>query len=225
MRVEKFVSDAGCGRADVYLAEKLEEFTRSAVKKLFDGGAVEINGKKAKSSQEIKEGDEITVMVPDPVECEAKPEAIPLDIIYEDSDLAVINKPQGMVVHAGAGNTEGTLVNALLYSLDSLSAINGVIRPGIVHRIDKDTSGLLVVAKNDKAHLELSRQISEKSCKRTYLALLDGNLKEESGKVATYIGRSDADRKKMAIVPEGKGRYAETDWEVVERFGDYTLCR
>ncbi|MCD8205253.1 MAG: RluA family pseudouridine synthase [Clostridia bacterium] len=225
MRVEKFVPDENFRRVDSYLSSMLVDVTRSAIKKIADEGGVEINGKKVRASEEVRAGDEVTITIPDPVAAEAKPENIPIDIIYEDDDFAVINKPQGMVVHAGAGNTEGTLVNALLYNLDSLSGINGVIRPGIVHRIDKDTSGLLIVAKNDKAHIELSRQISEKSCKRTYLALLDGNLKEESGKVETYIGRSDGDRKKMAVVPEGKGRYAETDWEVVERFGDYTLCR
>ena len=136
-----------------------------------------------------------------------------------------MNKPQGMTVHLGNGNIDGTLVNALLYKLDKLSGINGVIRPGIVHRIDKDTSGLLVVAKNDKAHLCLSKQISEKTCKRTYLALLEGNLKDDSGTVTTYIGRSPQDRVKMAVVPPEKGKLAITDYRVEKRYSGYTLCR
>lgn len=136
-----------------------------------------------------------------------------------------MNKPQGMTVHLGNGNIDGTLVNALLYKLDKLSGINGVIRPGIVHRIDKDTSGLLVVAKNDKAHLCLSKQISEKTCKRTYLALLEGNLKDDSGTVTTYIGRSPQDRVKMAVVPPEKGKLAITDYRVEKRYSGYTLFR
>ncbi|MDE6105419.1 MAG: RluA family pseudouridine synthase, partial [Clostridia bacterium] len=154
-----------------------------------------------------------------------KPENIPIEIIYEDGDFAVVNKPQGMTVHMGNGNTEGTLVNALLYKLDALSGINGVIRPGIVHRIDKDTSGLLVVAKNDKAHLSLANQIAEKTCRRTYLALLEGNLKTDSGTVTTYIGRSPTDRVKMAVVPPDKGKLAITDYTVIKRYEGYTLCR
>ncbi|MDE5547862.1 MAG: RluA family pseudouridine synthase, partial [Clostridia bacterium] len=150
---------------------------------------------------------------------------IPIDIIYEDEDVAVVNKPQGMTVHAGAGNYEGTLVNALLFRLDSLSGINGELRPGIVHRIDKDTSGLLVVAKNDTAHLSLSKQIEEKSCKREYLALLEGVLAQEKGQVATDIGRDPKDRLRMAVVPAGTGRRAVTDYTVERRFRDHTLVR
>ncbi|MDE6441436.1 MAG: RluA family pseudouridine synthase [Clostridia bacterium] len=212
-------------RADVFVCEKLENKTRSAIKKLFDGGLITINGKSAKASQQICAGDEVIVTLPDAVEYSAKPEDIPIDIIYEDNDIAVVNKPQGMTVHLGNGNVDGTLVNALLYRLDSLSGINGVIRPGIVHRIDKDTSGLLVVAKNDKAHLSLSSQIAEKTCKRTYLALLEGNLKTDSGTVTTYIGRSPNDRVKMAVVSPDKGKLAITDYTVIKRYEGYTLCR
>lgn len=226
MKMDKlhFTAESVCQRADVFLCEKLDK-TRSAVKKLIDGGCVFINGKSAKPSQEINGGDVIEVTLPPATEYSVKPENIPVEIIYEDKDIAVVNKPQGMTVHMGNGNVDGTLVNALLYRLDSLSGINGVIRPGIVHRIDKDTSGLLVVAKNDRAHLSLSQQIAEKTCKRTYLALLEGNLKENSGRVTTYIGRSAQDRTKMAVVAPDKGKLAVTDFTVWERYQGYTLCR
>ena len=225
MNEEIFAARDNFARADVFLSENLNGFTRSAVKKFFEGGFVLINGKKAKPSQSVNAGDEVKVTLPEAVEYSAKPENIPLDIVYEDKDVAVVNKPQGMTVHAGNGNTEGTLVNALLYNLDSLSGINGVFRPGIVHRIDKDTSGLLVVEKNDKAHLSLSKQIEEKTCRRTYLALLEGKLKTDSGTVTTYIGRSTQDRTKMAVVSPDKGKLAITDYTVVKRYAGYTLCR
>ncbi|MBD5585394.1 MAG: RluA family pseudouridine synthase [Clostridia bacterium] len=213
-------------RADIFLSENLSDYTRSAVKKLFEGGLVLLNGKKIKPSSQITAGDSVEVTLPDAVEYTAKPEDIPIDIIYEDEDVAVVNKPQGMTVHMGNGNREGTLVNALLFKLDSLSGINGVIRPGIVHRIDKDTSGLLVVAKNDTAHLSLSKQIEEKTCKRTYLALLEGILKEDTGTVTTYIGRDPSDRVKMAVVEPDKGKLAITDFTVLKRYKEgFTLCR
>lgn len=213
-------------RADVFLSENLEGFTRSAAARLFEGGNVVRGGKALKPSQAIAENDEITVEIPQAEECAAKPENIPIDIVYEDSDIAVVNKPQGMTVHAGNGNYSGTLVNALLYKLESLSGINGVIRPGIVHRIDKDTSGLLVVAKNDTAHLSLAAQIENKTCRRTYIALLEGNLKDESGTVTTYIGRDPSDRIKMAVVPPEKGKIAITDYTVLKRYAEgFTLCR
>lgn len=225
MRTENFVCDKNYARADIALSGQLEGYTRSALKKLFEGGAVEINGKVAKPSQSVSEGDKISVTLPDPVECAARPEDIPIDIVYEDGDVAVINKPQGLTVHAGNGNADGTLVNALLFRLGNLSGIGGVIRPGIVHRIDKNTSGLLVVAKNDKAHLSLASQIAEKSCRRTYVALLEGNLKDDMGTVTTYIGRSQTDRTKMAVVPPEKGKIAVTDYTVIDRAQGYTLCR
>ncbi len=204
----------------------MPDYTRSALKKLFDGGNVEINGRAVKASQSVSAGDTVCVSVPDPVEYAVKAEDIPIDIVYEDADIAVVNKPQGMTVHMGNGNVDGTLVNALLFRLDSLSGINGVIRPGIVHRIDKDTSGLLVVAKNDNAHLSLSKQIEEKSCKREYIALLEGNLKTDGGTVTTYIGRDPRDRLRMAVVPPDKGKLAVTDYTVIKRYPQgYTLCR
>lgn len=225
MKAETLVADAACERADVFLAEKLG-VTRSNAKKILDEGNAVRGGKPLKASAGIAEGDEIEVTIPDPVSMDAKPEDIPLDIIYQDESLAVINKPQGMTVHAGSGNYEGTLVNALLYRLDSLSGINGVIRPGIVHRIDKNTSGLLVVAKNDAAHVALARQIEDKTCHRTYLALLEGIVKEDKGTITTYIGRSEKDRTRMAVVDESKGKIAITDFEVLKRYeAGFTLCR
>ena len=221
-----FVAEESCKRLDVFLSEQMEDFTRSRVKKLIDGGRVAVNGCPAKASAEIKAGDEVAAEIPDAEAYAVKPEPIPVDIVYQDKDLAVVNKPQGMTVHIGNGNTEGTLVNALLYALDSLSGIGGVLRPGIVHRIDKDTSGLLVVAKNDRAHTSLAKQIAEKSCHRIYLALLEGNVKTDSGRIVTDIGRSPSDRLKMAVLPEGKGKTAVTDYETLTHYGsDYTLCR
>ena len=222
-----FVAEENCKRLDVFLSDQTEDFTRSRLKKLIEEGQVCVNGAVVKKAgAEIKAGDSVTMAVPDAVEYAVQPENIPIDIVYEDGDFAVINKPQGMTVHVGNGNESGTLVNALLYALDSLSGIGGVLRPGIVHRIDKDTTGLLVVAKNDKAHVSLAGQIAEKTCHRTYYALLEGNLKEESGRVVTDIGRHPIDRLKMAVLPEGKGKIAITDFETVAHFGnDFTLCK
>ena len=224
MTEECFTLENPCPRIDVYLSEKTG-LTRSAIKKLADRGLITLGGKSAKAGQSAKAGDVLKITLPDPEPIEAQPEDIPLKIVYEDADLAIIDKPQGMTVHAGAGNTRGTLVNALLFNLETLSSINGKIRPGIVHRLDKDTSGLIVVAKNDKAHLSLSKQIAEKSCKREYLALLEGVLKEDEGRVVTQIGRDPKDRLKMAVLPAGKGRRAETEFCVVERFFCNTLVR
>ena len=209
-------------RPDVFLAEKLGK-TRSAVKKLIDEGLVTVGGVPVKAGRTLKAGEEISVILPAAKKLDLEPENIPIDIVYQDADIAVINKPQGLTVHAGNGNESHTLVNALLYHLDSLSGINGVVRPGIVHRIDKDTSGLLVVAKNDAAHLSLAGQIQSKTCARIYLALLEGNVKEDSGTIATNIGRSDKNRTMMAVVE--RGRRAVTHYEVLERFGNYTLVR
>ena len=225
MEEKLFTAEEKCPRADIFLSGKLPEYTRSALKKLFDGDSVTINGKSAKASQKIEEGDEIKVVLPEPKQCAAAPQDIPVEIVYEDDDLAVINKPQGLTVHAGNGNEDGTLVNALLFKLDNLSGIGGVIRPGIVHRIDKNTSGLLVVAKNDKAHVDLAEQIANKTCRRTYIALLEGNLKDDSGTVTTYIGRRPTDRVNMAVVPPEKGKIAITDYTVIARNNGYTLCR
>lgn len=211
-------------RADVFLSERTG-LTRSAVKKLADEGNVCVAGKPIKAGQVLKSGEEVELTVPDPRPIAAKAENLPVEIVYEDDDLAVINKRQGMTVHAGNGNYEGTLVNALLFHLRSLSGINGELRPGIVHRIDKDTSGLLVVAKNDRAHLSLSEQIKNKTCKREYLALLEGVVKEDTGHISTQIGRNPKDRLQMAVLPAGQGRNAETDYFVQERFKNNTLVR
>ena len=224
MKVLEFCAEEAFPRADVFFSEK-SGLTRSAVKKLAEEGRLFVGGAAAKASQGVKAGDTVRAEIPDPQPIDARPEDIPLDIVYEDAHLAVVNKPQGMTVHAGNGNREGTLVNALLFRLDSLSGINGKIRPGIVHRIDKDTSGLLVVAKNDGAHLSLSEQIKEKSCKREYLALLDGVLKEDTGRIVTQIGRDKKDRLKMAVLPAGEGRRAETEFFAEERFAKNTLAR
>ena len=222
-----FVAEENCKRLDVFLSDQTEDFSRSRLKKLIEDGQVSVNGVAVKKAgAEIKRGDSVTVQIPEAVEYSVKPENIPIDIVYEDGDFAVVNKAQGMTVHMGNGNESGTLVNALLYALDSLSGIGGVLRPGIVHRIDKDTTGLLVVAKNDKAHVSLAGQIAEKTCHRTYYALLEGNLKEESGRVVTDIGRHPTERLKMAVLPEGKGKIAITDFETVAHFGaDFTLCK
>lgn len=211
-------------RADVFLSEKTA-LTRSAVKKLADEGNVLVRGLPVKAGYLLKTGEEVTVFIPDPRPIAAQPEEIPVEIVYEDEDIAVVNKAQGMTVHAGNGNYTGTLVNALLYRLNSLSGINGEVRPGIVHRIDKDTSGLLVVAKNDAAHVSLSRQIAQKTCRREYLALLEGVLKEDSGNIVTQIGRNPNNRLQMTVLPAGKGRRAETDFFVEERFAHNTLVR
>lgn len=224
-KTENITARESFSRADIFISGELG-CTRSSVKRLFEGGLVLINGKAAKPSQAVSCGDMAQITLPEAAEYAAKPEDIPIDIVYEDNDIAVVNKPQGMTVHMGNGNADGTLVNALLYKLDSLSGINGVIRPGIVHRIDKDTSGLLVVAKNDAAHLSLSKQIEEKTCKRTYIALLEGILNKDSGTVTTYIGRDPRDRVKMAVVEPDKGKIAITDYTVLERYAQgFTLCR
>ncbi len=223
MKRMSFAADREC-RVDVLLSERTD-LTRSAVKKLADEGNVTVNGKTVKAGQILRVGTEVEILIPDPEPICAVPEDIPVEIVYEDADIAVVNKPQGMTVHAGAGNHEGTLVNALLFRLRHLSGINGKLRPGIVHRIDKDTSGLLVVAKNDAAHLSLSAQIAEKTCKREYFALLEGVVKEDNGTVSTEMGRDPKDRLKMAVLPEGKGRVAVTDFFVEKRFASNTLVR
>lgn len=218
------VSEGEEGRLDKYLYDKLEDMTRSYLKKLIsDDKAVLVNGNPAKPNYKLKPGDIIELAVPEPIELEIKAENIPLDIVYEDNDMLVVNKPQGMVVHPAAGNYTGTLVNALLYHCgDSLSGINGEKRPGIVHRIDKDTSGLLLVAKNDNAHQKLSSQIKEHSLTRAYKALVHGNIKQDSGRIDAPIGRHPSDRKKMTITDKNS-REAVTNFRVLERYGRYTF--
>ncbi len=222
-----FVAEENYKRLDIFLSEQTEEVSRSRLKKLIEEGFVQMNGAPVtKAGECVKAGDEVTLSIPEAVEYAVQAENIPVDILYQDEDFAIVDKPKGMTVHIGNGVVNGTLVNALLYALDKLSGVGGVLRPGIVHRIDKDTTGLLVVAKNDKAHASLAKQIAEKSCKRTYYALLEGNLKEDRGRVETDIGRHPTERLKMAVLPEGKGKRAVTDFEVVARFGgEFTLCK
>ena len=221
MEIKRITVESSGERADVYLSTALD-YTRSRVKKILDDGLANVDGKPLKPRDILKQGSVVTVEIKEPTNLEVKAVDIPLDIVYEDSDLAVINKEQGLTVHAGSGTNENTLVNALLYKLDSLSGINGVIRPGIVHRIDKDTSGLLVVAKNDKAHLSLASQIQNKTCSRVYVALLEGNLKSDSGVIDTFIDRSTKNRTMMAV--SSSGRNAVTEYKVLKRFDGYTLC-
>lgn len=212
-------------RIDKFISENTDGITRSATAKLIEDGNVTVDGKEISKNYKCKENDEITVFIPDAKPLEARAEKIPLDIVYEDSDLLVVNKPKGMVVHPAAGNYDGTLVNALLYHCDgSLSGINGVIRPGIVHRIDKDTSGLLIVAKNDFAHIHLAEQIKDHSFHRAYQAVVYGNIREDSGTVNQPIGRNPNDRKKMAVTLKNS-KNATTHYEVINRFGDFTHIR
>ena len=225
LRLTSLLSDVG-KRADAYIAENTG-LTRSAAVRLIENGDILLFGKSFPKNYKLREGDVFTVSMPEPEPYEAQPENIPLDVVYEDRDIIVVNKPKGMVVHPAAGNPNGTLVNALLYHCrDSLSGIGGVLRPGIVHRIDKDTQGLLVVAKNDAAHLFLADEIKEHKVSRIYYAIALGNFKEDMGTVDAPIGRHPTDRKKMAIIRgEGRSRNAVTHWRVIERFGKYTLIR
>ncbi len=210
-------------RLDVFMAER-GDITRSASQKLLNDGFVRVNGKVITKSYKVKENDVIEFDIPSPVYTETEAQDIKLDIVYEDDHLLVINKPKGMVVHPAAGNPDNTLVNALLYHCgDSLSGINGVIRPGIVHRIDKDTSGLLVVAKNDKSHVSLAEQIKEHKFDRFYEAICCGNFKEEKGTINAPISRHPKDRKKMAVVPGG--REAVTHYEVIASYKGYSHVR
>ena len=209
-------------RLDVYLADETE-YTRSYIKQLIDSGRVLLNGEKPKGGTIVKTGDIIDLNPPEPFIAATPNPDIPVDIIYEDDDIAVINKPQGLTVHPAPGNYNDTLVNALLARLSSLSAINGALRPGIVHRLDKNTSGVMVVAKNDKAHLSLSRQIADRTVTKIYMAIVDGHLKESEGRIDAPIGRSPRDRKLMAVVPDG--RHAVTDYTVIERLDRHDLVK
>lgn len=209
-------------RLDAFLADYFADFSRSRLQKLIKEGLVKVNNQKAKPSQSLETGDEIEIFVPMAAPVAVTAENIPLDIIYEDNDVIVINKPRGMVVHPAVGNYSGTLVNALLYHCKDLSGINGELRPGIVHRIDKETSGLIIAAKNDKAHHGLVEQWQTREVKRYYKALLHGSMGEPGGTVDAPIGRHPKDRKKMAVVPL-TGRHAVTHYKVLERFAKYTL--
>lgn len=211
-------------RLDAFLSASVEGYSRSQIQKAIDCEQVNVNGKPAKRNYKLKSGDFITLLEFEPEEIEARPEMIPLDILFEDGDIIVINKPQGMVVHPAPGNMSGTLVNALLYHCKDLSGINGKLRPGIVHRIDKDTSGILVAAKNDFAHRALADQLKEHDMRREYMALVHGNLEHYAGRIDAPIGRSLADRKKMAV-SFSNSRTAVTEFDVVERFLNYTLVK
>ena len=212
-------------RLDAYLARALAELTRSGAQKLIEEGCVRRNGKPAKKNDKLNIGDEITLEIPEPKEVDIVPTEMALDIVYEDEDLLVLNKPKGVVVHPAAGHSDDTLVNGLLYALgDQLSGINGELRPGIVHRIDKDTSGLLAVAKNDFAHRILASQLKDHTMARTYEAIVCGSFREDSGTVNAPIGRHPSDRKKMCVT-ERNSKSAVTHWEVVTRFRGYTHVR
>ncbi len=214
-------------RVDKLLAETFKEFTRSHIQKMAEEGCLLVNGKSVKVNYKLRAGDNVLLNVEPPKEPDIVAENIPLEIVYEDGEMIVVNKPQGMVVHPAAGNYSGTLVNALMaYCGDSLSGINGEKRPGILHRIDKDTSGLLLVAKTDRAHRALAEQIKVHSLTRAYLALLHGNVKEDDGTIDAPIGRHPTDRKKMTITSVNS-RHAVTHYRVLERFGRYTFveCR
>ena len=220
-----FAAASDSGRVDKVIA--VEGMTRSALQNLIEKGNVLFDGKPVTKSLKLKSGDEVEILLPEPVDAEITPENIPLDIRYEDDDLLVVNKPKGMVVHPAPGNYSGTLVNALLYYCrDSLSGINGVIRPGIVHRIDKDTSGLLIVAKNDFAHNKLAEQIKVHSFAREYRAIVYGAFKDEAGTIDLPIGRSTKDRKKMAVILSGQNaRNAVTHYETLERLEGFSFMR
>ena len=213
-----------CKRLDRYVTEQNAEITRTAVQRLIDEKNILVNGKEQKVSYKVNENDVVEVEIPEPKKIEIKAEDIPIEVIYEDSDIIVVNKPKGMVVHPGNGNVDGTLVNAIMAKCEgSLSGIGGEIRPGIVHRIDKDTSGLLIVAKNDKAHVNLSEQIKEHKVKKTYIALVRGVVKENEATIDMPIGRSKTDRKKMAVCKDGKN--AVTHIKVLKRWEHYTLLQ
>ena len=214
-------------RLDAFLAGNVEDLTRSAAQKLMEKGAVTIGGRPAKKNEKTAPGMVIEVELPDPEPIDVQPQDIPLDVVYEDNDVIVINKPVGLVVHPAPGHPDGTLVNALLYHCgDSLSGINGQLRPGIVHRIDRDTSGLIIAAKNDKAHLALAEQLQDHSLARVYEAVVHGNFREDEGTVDAPIGRHPIDRKKMAI-DRKDGRRAVTHWTVLGRYNGFThiQCR
>ncbi len=222
MEEMKLTAEASAPRLDKYLAEALP-VSRTQLTNAIKDGHVTLCGRTAKPGDKVKAGDEIVVRLPEPEPSTVEAEDIPLDIVYEDEDIAVVNKPQGMVVHPAPGHASGTLVGGLLSALNNLSGVGGQMRPGIVHRLDKDTSGLLVVAKNDAAHAALSAQLADKSANRVYFAVVHGNIKEDAIDIDKPIGRSNSDRKKMAV--DARGRRAVTHIRVLERFGEFTLVR
>lgn len=220
--IEIYVDEVDGERLDSYLAKELNEVSRTFVQKLIKEGLVQVNEKAVKPSYIVETGDYIRVEFPKPKELEIMPEDIPLDIVFQDEDIVIINKPQDMVVHPAPGNYSGTLVNGLLFHIDTLSSINGIIRPGIVHRLDKDTSGLLVVAKNDFAHRFLSEELKQRRMKRNYIALVHGVLKKDEGTIDAPIGRHPKDRKKMAVTNKNS-KEAITHYKVLDRYDNYSL--
>ena len=218
-------ADIAGERLDAFLARSVENLSRSGAQKLLEDGCVLRNGKPGKKNDKLNIGDTVTFTLPEPKETDIVPTEMPLDIVYEDDDVLVLNKPKGLVVHPAAGHQDDTLVSGLLFALgDKLSGINGVLRPGIVHRIDKDTSGLLAVAKNDLAHTVLASQLKDHTMARTYEAIVCGNLKEDSGTVCAPIGRHQTDRKKMCVTAHNS-KEAVTHWEVIARYRGYTHIR
>ncbi len=220
--IELTIEQGDRGRLDKVLATKLDQFSRSKLQRWIKMGLVVVNGQQVADKYKVKAGDQVVITPEQPHQIDLKPENIPLDIVYEDDDVLVVNKPQGMVVHPAPGHPDHTLVNALLYHCP-LSTINGEFRPGIVHRIDKDTSGLLMVAKNDQAHRSLAAQLKAKTTKREYVALVHGRIREDKGTIDAPLGRSRKDRKKQAVVTGG--RHAVTHFQVLERFRQYTLIK
>lgn len=218
-------ADRSGERLDAFLARCVENLSRSGAQKLLEEGCVSLNGKPGRKNDKLLPGDQIEVIIPEPKEVDIVPREMPLDIIYEDEDVLVLNKPKGLVVHPAAGHQDDTLVNGLLYAMgDSLSGINGELRPGIVHRIDKDTSGLLAVAKNDLSHTVLASQLKDHTMARTYEAIVCGSFREDSGTVDAPIGRHPSDRKKMCVTARNS-KEAVTHWEVVRRYRGYTYVR
>lgn len=209
------------GRIDKYLANELENMSRSKIQGLIEEGFIQVNDQEIKSNYKVQTEDEITISIPEPEVIDLTAEDLPLDIIYQDQDLIVLNKEQGMVVHPASGHKNGTLVNALLYHIDDLSGINGEIRPGIVHRLDKDTSGILVVAKNDEAHVALSKQLADRTMERTYWALVHGVMPHNQGTIDAPIGRDPRNRQRNAVVSEGKE--AISHFKLLETFEEYSL--
>ena len=212
-------------RLDMFLVDVEPKLTRSGIKNLIDAGNVAVNTRGVKAGYRLKEGDKVDYLIPKPVEVDLSPQNIPIEIVYQDEYLAVINKPQGLAVHPSAGHWDNTLVNALLFHLKDLSGINGELRPGIVHRLDKDTSGLMLVAKNDLAHRNLAEQIAQKTCVRRYLALVQGVVKQDSGRIETFISRDPKNRKRMAVSNISTDRKAITEYNVVDRYAKYTLMK
>jgi len=220
----KLISEESDLRIDAYISSKLDSLSRSAVQKLIGDNNITVNNKAINKNYKIKINDEIKVIIPPPQVLDVKAEDIELDIVYEDSDVAVINKPQGMVVHPAAGHYSGTLVNALMNNVEDLSSINGVLRPGIVHRLDKNTSGLLIIAKNDLSHSFLSNCLKEHSINRIYYALVEGVVKNDKGVINAPLGRSEKDRKKRCVTTKNS-KEAITNYEVIKRYKKYTLIK